>query len=197
MLLKLSQLNFVFILSVLLGSYSDSSESICLSKLDKIQEDTIAGYFLYEVNVPLKCYTRFDQIERGHNLIIYDSLIGEKNIQYLYRNGIYILDYESLIVQYITRQGKGIPQNQDALWSFRKAIYHSFNETDTADTQNLHFDKSKTLSYKKIYAKFVVLRLGKLEQMIPDTNNYQCCYANRKEVINSFFITDILEFDLF
>lgn len=164
---------------------------------NNIPVDTIQGYFLYEANVPLMCYSRFDQIEQGNNLIFFDSSINKKEIQELYTKGVFIYSYPLVIQQYINKKGSGLPQNKTAVWDFERAISYFHHQKDSLYNRTLYYDKKNILSYKKICAKFACINLGKLKQLIPKTANYKCCYSNTSEMINTFFIIDVFEFKLY
>lgn len=158
--------------------------------------DTIYRTFLYEVNVPLQCYTRFDQTERGHNLILYDSLISNTEIDLLYEKGIFVVSYEPIISDFIMKNRQGLSQNKERIMAFHKKASLVVHQNDSISSSELIYDKSRILTYRKINARIVVTHLGKLSQLIPFMKNYTCCYSNQMKEIETFFIVDILEFDL-
>jgi hypothetical protein len=163
---------------------------------EAIHMDTITGCFLYEVNVPNKCYTRWDQIEQGNNLVFFDSLIGKKPIDELYRKGVFMFEYQPVIARFIEKRRAGIAQNTASIKRFRDSIGFATHEHDRLYTRNLYYDSKKILTYKKVRATFVVLPVKALEQLVPDTRHYTCCYANKTEKLDTYFITDVLEFNI-
>jgi hypothetical protein len=165
------------------------SRGVMNHKKVALKTDTISGVFLYEFNVTEKCYQRFDQIERTRNLIRYTDEIKDLDISQLYDRGIYILFYENFLSNIISKY---------KLWQNRKnvdgfvgyMVRHSGEEYD----QNIIYDKSGILSFKKIYIKMVVCDLNKRRQLTPRTKNYVCCYSNLKRAIPTYFVTDIIDF---
>jgi len=157
-----------------------------------LKPDTISGFFLYEFDVPQKCYARFDQIERLHNLIAYSDGMSNDDIIKLYRKGIFILEYENFLGNATSR--KHISQNRRNVDGFLTyMVRHSGEEYD----YSLIHDKSGILSYKKIYAKLVVYNLHRRWQLTPKTDDYECCYSNEKRSIPTYFVTDILEYKVY
>jgi hypothetical protein len=159
--------------------------------------DTIEGFFLYEVNTPRKCYTRFDQIEQGNNLIYFDSIALNKNIEEAYTNGLFYFLYQSVINNYIKKIGHGINQDKNSVYRFTLAIDYLIHDRDSVYNKTLYFDNSRILTYKKVYAKFVALNIGYLDQLVPVTKNYECCYSNKKKSLNTYFITKVISFKLY
>lgn len=159
--------------------------------------DTLEGLFFYEVNVPEKAYTKFDQVEQSNKLIPYDSLIYYKNIEDLYEHGVYIFHYESIMGDFINERRQGIARNKVAIQKLDDSVCMPVFLGDSAYLSNLYFDKSRSFSYKKIYAKLAVVNLGRRDQLIPKADNYRCCYSNRKGKPDTYFIVDVLESKLY
>lgn len=197
--MSIQKQNLLFFLLVMLFFYSCSStikNNKTITYKDNFRVDTIQGYFLYEVNVPAKCFTRFDQIEQGNNLIFFDSLISVRRIEKLYQRGVFLFEYQPIIDQYINDHQLGLTQNKDAIRNFNHAISYAIHRDDSAYNKELYYDEKKILAYKKVYAKFSFVTLGGLKQLIPITENYKCCYSNKTEMTNSFFIIDVFNFTL-
>ncbi|MEO8406263.1 MAG: hypothetical protein ABI480_16760 [Chitinophagaceae bacterium] len=166
------------------------------AKLSQVMLDTIEGDFLYEVNVPLKAYTRFDQIERGNNLIIYDSLFASGEVSQAYQKGIFILDYE-LIIQEFLKQHKDLRLTQDPdIWKFIKRVNQTTHQNDSLYMSTLYYDRSKIFSFKRIRAKLVVAHLGLIKQLIPASDNYKCCYTTKFDNLDTYFVQNVLEFKI-
>lgn len=159
--------------------------------------DTIQGYFFYEFNVPLMCYSKLDQIEQSHNLIYFDSLISKIEIRELYQKGVFAYQFQPMVDKFIKKNKADIPQNKTAFWKFYRAISYYEHINDSAYKEQLYYDSKKKLSYKKVFAKFSIVNLGKLKQLVPNTHNYICCYSNKTESLNTYFIIDVLEFKLY
>lgn len=164
------------------------------TKWQKKKIDTIQGYFLYEVDAPSKCFARFDQIEQGNNLIYFDTLIGKSRIGNLYEKGVFLFEYQPLMYKYATSHEGGVKQNRTSIQKFSNSIDADDHKDDSVYRKNLYYDSNKVIAYKKVYAKFVIISMGKLEQMIPVTENYKCCFSNKKAYLNTFFIIDVLNF---
>jgi hypothetical protein len=158
-------------------------------------KDTVEGVFLYEVNVPQKCYTRIDEIEQGNNLIYFDSLINVKEIVDLYTKGVYTLEFQPFLEPAF--RSKGILQNRNTIVEFQKNIHPYINENDSNYHRNLYYDSRKILTFKKVYLKFECKNLGELSQLIPTTKNYKCCYSNMKVKLNTFYITEIFDYRVY
>ncbi len=176
------------------GSCGITSKQSQLASINKI--DTIEGFFFYEFDVPIKCYNRFDQIEQGNNLIYFDSLLSEQNIKNFYKKGVFVYQYQPFIHKFIEDKKVGISQNKQSINQFNKAINYNFQINDSSYLKTLYKDEKKIISYKKLYAKFLCLNLGELQQLVPKTKNYQCCYSNIDENLNTFFVIDVLDFEL-
>jgi hypothetical protein len=174
-----------------------ADENIPSVVVNSEKRDTVSGYFLYEVNVAYKCYSRFDQIEQGNNLILYDSLMSNLDIKDLYKHGVFYFEYQYPIVRYIENHKKGLSQVKEDISRFNDSISSFRHVDDSSYMKTLVYDNSKVLSYKLVYAKFIVVHLGKLKQLIPTTQNFRCCYSNTIKEIDTYFITDILEFKIY
>lgn len=172
-----------------------SKNVLSIPVLDKT--DTIEGFFLYEVNVPSKCYSRFDQIEQGNNLILFDSVGVSAEIKSVYDKGVFFYLYQPVITEFIMNTGKGIAQKKESIKAFNLSIHHDIHKEDSLYHETLYFDKQRILSYKKLYAKFCVKYLGYLKQLIPVTKDYKCCYTNQVKSIKSYFVTEVISFTLF
>ena len=66
------------------------------------------------------------------------------------------------------------------------------HQADESYNNTIVYDKSRKLSFKKIYAEFIVYKLGKLEQLIPKTKDYECCFSNFSVFTQTYFIKDVL-----
>ena len=161
------------------------------------RNDTISGYFLFEVNVPKKCFTRFDQIEQGNNLINYDASIATNDVGTIYEKGVFCLSPQPFIEKFFLKGNPNLTQNRKSVDSFVQLLNPFMHENDSAFNKSLIKDKSGLLSYKKVYARFCILKLGNVDQLVPQTINYRCCYANYKRSIKTFYIKDILEYKIF
>lgn len=159
--------------------------------------DTLEALFLYEINVPSKCYTRFDQIEQERSLIFFDSRISSlQSIEKLYQKGVFFLSYQPVVNKFMEDHPGSYDQNRNSIQGFNNIIKPLIRMEDSSFNKSLYYDKDQIISYKKIYARIVVVELGNLTQLVPDTKKYKCCYSNRTERIKSYFITDILSFQL-
>lgn len=198
MFITINRLFFVIILMIYF--FSNCSFKLNGNKAapkNPLQIDTVQAYFFYEVNVPLMCYSRFDQIEQGNNLIYFDSLINHKEIEELYKGEtVFICEYQGMMEEYMEKAKAGITQNKESIQNFQKNIFYLTHQDDTAYTRTLYHDKNRILTYKKIYAKFACANVGKLKQLVPITKNFKCCYSNSLERIQTFFIIDVFEFKL-
>lgn len=158
----------------------------------QFQIDTLEGFFLYEINAPEKCYTRFDQIEQGNALLRFDTLISKKPITEFYRRGIFIFAFQPIMQNYIKDFSIGAIQNKNVINNFLSKINNLIKEKDSTGKGVLYYDSKKLLSFKKVYLRLVVASLGYQKQLVPKTKKYKCCYSNTLEEINTFFIIDIL-----
>jgi len=155
--------------------------------------DSLEGMFFYEGNVPYKCFTRNDQVERSNSVILFDEQISTYGVERLYKKGVFYFTYPSLISKYIKQNRVSLAQNKNSIQKFEKDLNFLVHTDDSAYNSTLYYDSSKVLSFKKFYAKIYYYRLGKLQQLIPDTKNYQCCYSNAESNTETMFITDIRE----
>jgi len=161
-----------------------------------IKLDTISATFLYEVNVPEMCYQRFDQIDQGNNLILYNKNIKRVNIDSLYNNGIYYFSNDKFTHNLEVQNGINVYQNKSSIYNFLNSIDYSHHR-NSKYRKTLIRDKSGILLYKKVYAKFVVAFLGQQMQLTPQTNNYKCCYSNNTESINAYLIVDVINYKIY
>jgi hypothetical protein len=166
-------------------------------KVFTLRNDTISGFFLYEVNVPDLCFSRFDQIEESNRLIIYDNNIRAQPIDRLYKKGVFYLDYARPIENYILNNRKSLTQNKIALNTFLTIISPFRHLNEEGYKKGLIFDKTNTLSYKKVYMKFVCIRLEKNFVMIPKTIDYKCCFSAEEKYLDLYFIKDILAYTIY
>lgn len=162
-----------------------------------LRVDTIQGYFLYEANVPFKCYSRYDQIEQSHNLIFFDSSISTTEIISSYQKGVFAYQFQPMIDKIITQKQISIPQNKNNFWKFHKAISYIDHVNDSVYNNQLYYDRKNILAYKKVYATFATIDLGKIGQLVPNTDNYSCCYSNTTDSLNTYFITDVIDFIIY
>jgi len=165
-------------------------------KNDTIKTDTISGVFLYEVNVPERCYSRMDQIEQGNNFIWYDNQIKKKTIGKLYQRGVIVLNYDNSITNFEKQSHLVLAQKQKSIDSFLNA-FNYFSYHNNAQEKTLVYDKSGKLSYRKLRAKFIVVELGDQQQLVPMMKQYTCCYANRQMPVRTFFIIDIVSYNFY
>lgn len=176
---------------------SSSCSSNKVSKQIAFNEcDTIEGFFLYEVNVPMKCYSRFDQIEQGNNFICYDSIKFNENIQDVYQNGVFYFIFQPVIANFMTKTGTRINQDKVSVNTFSLSVDYLNHLEDTDYNNLLYYDRNKILTYKKFFAKFVVQKLGYIKQLIPTTKNYECCYSNKLKSVKSYFVTKVISFEI-
>ena len=156
------------------------------------QIDSLEGMFFYEGNVPYRCFARLDQVEQSNNIICFDEQIISLSIEELYKKGIFYFTYPSLISDYIKQHKVSLTQNKNSIQKFEKEINFLIHKDDGTYNNTLYYDSSKILSFKKFYGKIYFFKLGKLEQFVPSTRNYKCCYSNIKITTETFFITNII-----
>jgi hypothetical protein len=161
------------------------------------QIDSLEGMFFYEGNVPYKCFTRLNQVEQSNNIIFFDEQITSLSIEQLYKKGVFYFTYPSLISDYIKQHKVSLAQNKNSIQKFEKKISFLIHKDDSAYNSTLYYDSSKILSFKKFYGKIYFFDLGKLEQFVPYSRNYECCYWNIKTTTQTFFITDISEVKIY
>jgi hypothetical protein len=163
--------------------------------------DTVIGYFLYEVDAPLTCYTRADQVEQYGCLIFFNDQIANVKIENLYRAGVFMFEYQPLLREFFIRRG-GVSQNGSQVNWLYNSIDYKLRENDPKYLTNIYWDTNKVNRYKKIYAKFLVVSLGPLDILVPDTARFRkdeiknCCYHNKTMRLEIFFIADVLELEL-
>jgi hypothetical protein len=156
--------------------------------------DTLEGYFLYEVNVPAMCYTRFDQIEQGRNMLFFDSLLVKGPMNRLYEKGVFFINYDLPIADYIYKNEVNFNRDTSSIGKFQIDLSPLLHSKDSSYLKSLYFDKTGILSYKKVYAKFSCIRLKKVSQLIPKTSGFECCYSNERKKIDSYIITKIINY---
>jgi len=178
---------------------SGQATRVIPNQLQKI--DTVGGYFLYEVDAPLTCYTRADQVEQYSSLIFFNDQIATVKIENLYRAGVFMFEYQPLLRQYFVRRG-GVSQNESHIKWFFDSLDYKTRENDPKYLTNIYWDNNKVIRYKKIYAKFLVAPLGPLEILVPDTDRFRkdeiknCCYNNKTMSLEILFIVDVLELQM-
>ncbi|SHN29565.1 hypothetical protein SAMN05216311_108220 [Chitinophaga sp. CF418] len=157
--------------------------------------DTISGIFMYEANVPLVAHAR-DQIEQTSLIIKFDSLCYQNPIA-LYDCGVFF---------YLCSRSKrdSIEMNVDIKYSddnsvisMLKKLNYMINATDSNYLRTIIFDNEKILMYKKIYAKFTYVNIGKTNVLVPKLQNYRCCYSHSKRKIDSYCILKVLEYEVY
>jgi hypothetical protein len=155
--------------------------------------DSTEGLFFYEVNAPLKCFTRFDQIEQSNNIVFFAENISSVQIDELYSKGIFYYSYPAVISNYILETRTSLPQIKSSILDFEKKLNYLSHASDSVYQKTLYYDSSKVLSFKKFSAKIFFFSLGELNQRIPSLNDYTCCYSNKKIKTKAFSIYDIKE----
>ena len=108
-----------------------------------------------------------------------------------------MFDYQPVINRFITENKHGIPQNKMSIKTFQLALRQLKQLSDKDSSQAVYSDQNRILKYKKIVATVCYVSLGKQAQLIPDIVNYRCCYSNKTERIDTYFITDVIDFKIF
>jgi hypothetical protein len=89
---KMKFLSVLLIIFFIDASNSLSAQQYVVSKMDSTE-----GLFFYEVNAPVKCFTRFDQIEQSNNIVFFAENISSVQIDELYSKGIFYYSYPAAI----------------------------------------------------------------------------------------------------
>jgi hypothetical protein len=184
-------------LTILLSLFSCVTSRKKQNNAVAVTTKLIEGYFLYEANVPEKCFARFDQIEQGNNLIFFDTLVNEVGIEQLYQKGVFVFQYQPMLEKVVDSGKVKTDQNREPLNQFEKAISYILHNEEYQYNNTYYYDSSKVLTYKKIYAQFRVVNCGKINQLVPHMGNYECCYSNEIEAIETYFISDVMQFKLY
>ena len=186
----------MFPLVLLIGLSCSNSKSTSSGFLYN-SSDTVEGFFLYEVNVPRKCFTRFDQIEQGNNFVHFDSVGLNTNLFHVYKKGVFYFSYQPVIADYILKMGISTEQDKISIHDFTLGIDYLNHRNDSNYNKTLYYDGSKLLTYKKFYAKFTVKNLGHIDQLIPKTMNYECCYWNQLKSVQTYLVKKIISFRIY
>lgn len=162
---------------------------------DNYSIDTLSGFFLFEANVPLVAHAR-DQIEQSSLIIKYDSLCYPNPVS-LYDCGVFFY-----LCSRSTRDG--IEMNVDIKYSDDDSVIrmlqkmsYSPDEVDSNYLKTAIFDKERILMYKKFYARFTYVRIGKTNVLVPKLEDYRCCYSHLKRKIESYCILKVLEYKIY
>gem|GEM_PF-6617006 len=158
----------------------------------KIQVDTITGDFLFELNVAYSCYSRFDQIEQLDDIIIYDSLLLKRDLQRLYRKGMYVILPAKRIQDFLKQPEIRSRRKDSSVFNFLRPTFVKKRAGDSLFYASATSDRTGRLLYRKFHATLVCAKIGPVETMIPDMRKYKCCYANKKEQIDSWYILEVI-----
>ncbi|WP_440135457.1 hypothetical protein [Chitinophaga sancti] len=156
--------------------------------------DTVEGLFLCEIDAPLKCLNRLDNL--GSQAIInYDSTLLKHNLEQLYRKGLYYyLDHYNR--QKITLYTQLISDKQSVIELYKKLHDLTVLNDETALATAV-YDGTGYLRYKKFYAKFLCVDLGMVANMIPIIDKGECTYTNEDNLIDTKYIVKVLDFNIF
>ena len=156
--------------------------------------DTVEGLFLCEIDAPLKCLNRLDNL--GSQAIInYDSTLLKHNLEQLYRKGLYYyLDHYNR--QKITLYTQLISDKQSVIELYKKLHDLTVLNDETALATAV-YDATGYLRYKKFYAKFLCVDLGMVANMIPIIDKGECTYTNEDNLIDTKYIVKVLDFNIF
>jgi hypothetical protein len=163
----------------------------------KVKVDTLSGLFLYEINVPFNCYSRFDQIEQGNSLIYFSDDISKKNITEVYKKGIFTYSPTEAIINKALKEGFNTVSKSENIWKFVRQTAPYIYEKDSINSKSLIYDISGNLTYIKIYAKIAVENLGPTKVLIPKTDGYQCCFSNSSTEVETYLILNFIDFRIY
>ncbi len=146
------------------------------------------GFFLYEVNVPLKYYTFEDAVETPERLLKFPK--NKNELLNNYKSGLYFF-------------GKTGEKKDSLIIKFeKKRIYNSksiniFIENISMRVENYYQKKYNNfywidnMAYIKFYAEFYIEDIGEIDEMIPKLENYRCCYSNTIEKVKGKIIVKV------
>lgn len=154
----------------------------------KIKVDTVEGLFLCEIDAPLKCLNRLDNL--GSQAIInYDSTLLKNNLKELYSKGLhYYLDHYNRrkITLYIQ-----VLSDQQSVIELYKRLHDLTVLNDEKSIATAVYDGTGYLKYKKFYAKLVCEDLGMVTNMIPIIDKGECTYSDEDNLINTKYLIKV------
>lgn len=160
----------------------------------RIKADTVEGLFLCEIDAPLKCLNRLDNLA-SQAIINYDSTLLKHNLEQLYRKGrYYYLDHYNR--QKITLYIEAFSDKQSVIELYRR-LHDLTVLNDEKTLATAVYDGTGYLRYKKFYAKFLCVDLGKVANMIPIITKGECIYTNEEILIDTKYIIKVLDFSIF
>jgi hypothetical protein len=185
---------FFFILFLTFNFTKSFNQDNKESKLHVIQNKL--GFFLYEVDVPQKNFTRFDQIESSNRLLIIDSLTNKFSVGEIYNAQIFFIKAEDCIAEMKIKNYPNTLQNKKSINKFESSVSYLTHLNDESINDYIIKDSSGILSYIVIQANISYVELGKVEILIPKIENYHCCFSNQSKLINCNYIVNIENFKL-
>jgi hypothetical protein len=187
----------IFLLFIFKFSYSQEKRATKGNFSNNYKLDTIEGLFLYEVNVPYACYSRFDQVEQSPLIIKYDSVQFLRNMRDEYKKGVFFYLYSKSVSSRVDLNEIKSKFKESSVIALLEKLVYIYSKYDSVYMSKVIFDNSKKLMYKKFYAKLVCLNVGQITYMIPELSNYHCCYANIKEQVEAKYILEVLKFEVY